>query len=45
MFDQLAQSLPIVRAGRPADVGAPSWSHHGFTTGKVRTVDGGARLV
>lgn len=47
MFDQLADSLPVGRVGQPADVAHAvlELASNGYTTGKVRTVDGGARLV
>lgn len=47
MFDQLADSLPVGRVGQPADVAhaVMGLASNGYTTGEVRTVDGGARLV
>ena len=47
LFDQLARSLPVGRVGRPADVAEAvlELAANGFSTGEVRTVDGGARLV
>jgi len=47
MFQQLAQSLPVGRIGRSADIAETvlELAANGFTTGEVRTVDGGARLV
>ncbi|GAB2929031.1 SDR family oxidoreductase [Rhodococcus aerolatus] len=46
-FDQLADSLPVGRVGQPADVAHAvlELASNGYTTGEVRTVDGGARLV
>lgn len=47
MFGQLAQSLPVGRVGRPGDIAETvlELAANGFSTGEVRTVDGGARLV
>ncbi|HEV7906574.1 MAG TPA: SDR family oxidoreductase [Pseudonocardiaceae bacterium] len=47
MFDQVAASLPVRRIGRPTDVARAvvELIDNGFTTGEVRHVDGGARIV
>lgn len=47
MLGQLAQSLPVGRVGRPGDIAETvlELAANGFSTGEVRTVDGGARLV
>ncbi len=47
MFDQLGQSLPVGRVGRPEDVARAVLDliGNGYTTGEIRNVDGGARLV
>lgn len=47
MFDQLSCSLPAGRVGQPADVAHAvlELASNGYTTGEVRNVDGGARLV
>jgi NAD(P)-dependent dehydrogenase (short-subunit alcohol dehydrogenase family) len=47
MFEQLSGSLPAGRVGQPADIAHAvlELATNGYSTGDVRTVDGGARLV
>jgi NAD(P)-dependent dehydrogenase (short-subunit alcohol dehydrogenase family) len=47
MFDQLSQSLPAKRVGQAKDIADAVWelTRNGYTTGEIRHVDGGGRLV
>jgi NAD(P)-dependent dehydrogenase (short-subunit alcohol dehydrogenase family) len=47
LFQVLSESLPVGRVGKPADVATAVLElvNNGFSTGDVRTVDGGARLA
>lgn len=47
LFDQMAQSLPAGRVGRPEDVARAVMDllGNGYTTGEIRNVDGGGSLV
>ncbi len=47
LFRQVGQSMPVGRIGQPRDIAEAvlELAGNGYSTGEVRTVDGGARLA